>query len=115
MFLETIVCGLVLAAVSALSIIAYKHPRGYRKIEPVIVFGISIIYLVYIIWVLGYVQGFYAGKSIEGEFASPDYPIDPFPWLLIIVLIIQAYLIFLKKLPDILEINKDEEKKEQND
>jgi|GEM_PF-877900 cytochrome bd-type quinol oxidase subunit 2 len=110
--IETIVGGLFVAAVSGLSFLAYKHPKGYSKIGSVTYLFISVCFLIYVVWVFGYQQGFYDGKLAETASAKPEYPVEPFPWLVLAILIILAYLKLLQNLPRILEIDYEKEKGE---
>ena len=110
--IETIVGGLIIAAVSGLSFIAYKHPKGYSKIGSVTYLFISASFLIYVVWVAGYQKGFYDGIQAKDAFAKPEFPIEPFPWLVIAVFIILAYLMLLQNLPSILEMDHKKEKSE---
>ena len=51
--IETIVSGLVLAVLSGLTFLAYKHPDGFRRIGLVLVLPAVLLPLLYIVWELG--------------------------------------------------------------
>ena len=106
-----VVCGLLLAAVSGLTFIAYKHPKGYDKISPFIFLANAVLFLMYLAWTIGYQSGFYEGQKANGTL---EYPI-PFHWLLILMIANAGYLSFLSYLPSILEIDKDDNDTQANE
>lgn len=50
--MEALLSGLVIAAITGITLLAYKHPEAYKKIDPVPIIGkISIgIFIVSFIW-----------------------------------------------------------------
>lgn len=88
--IETIVGGLVLAAISGLAWLAYKHPRGYRTIKS----SLEVIVGFVVAWLSGYFAGFIEGHDSE----SGDMPFSLLS-IAAVYLAIMAYLIFLALLP----------------
>jgi len=117
---ETFVLSLVLAALSGLTFVAYKHPRGYRRIS--IPLGRSVLLLA--IAVLSFTLGsiFMAIGSLKDSLDDfPDQTIKSAQFtvnslyddrnLALVVLVVTAatlgYLYFLSCLPRILEYQTD--------
>lgn len=48
--LQTLVASLIVAAVSSLTFVAYKHPQGFARMFPALLAGTGTIGLVYLIW-----------------------------------------------------------------
>lgn len=107
--LANLVTGLILAGISALGYIAYKHPSGYKKIEDILGIANSIIFSIYIISMAGYTVGFYDGQKAGKELLAPTYPLG-LGWAFLIAAIFYAYLFFLRRLPDILKETSTERK-----
>ena len=48
--MQTLIVGLLLAGVSAISIVAFKHPFGYAKLFPYLVAAITLTFAGIILW-----------------------------------------------------------------
>lgn len=60
--LQTIISGLVLAAVSGLAFLAYKHPEGYEKLSKILIWATIGIFVLFVVFMFGYAQGVYHGS-----------------------------------------------------
>lgn len=55
--LNTIVAGIILAALTGLTTLAYKEPKAYRKLHNFIWPGLLIIFILYFVFNLGVMSG----------------------------------------------------------
>lgn len=115
--IETIASGLVLAMVSGLSFIAYKHPAGFGRLFFPIANVITSVAAGLCVWAL---LNLALAASVISHLATefPDKPmstiaqnastvVDSLKSLAVIVIvyvIVMAYLFFLRQLPKILGI-----------
>jgi hypothetical protein len=125
--LETIIAGLLLAAVSAITYLAYKHPSAYRKIYWPLETLSSIILVANSIWTFG-VQFAYTQLTplIEiSKLPQMDEAMNRIMYRFWVVLATcggaSVYLVLLWNLPKLLEQEKKEsphnpspEKKDEN-
>ena len=112
--LEQLLTGLLLAGVSGISFIAYKHPAGYQKIDP------FLRYVPYLVLICGTVWNIAVDVSwirihlflAEGKDAAATAALDglkvPFIWLLIGCLGVSFYSTFLRYIHDFLKSNRPE-------
>jgi hypothetical protein len=112
--IETIVGGLVVALVSGLTFVAYKHPRGFRKLYVRINIAVTVFWLGAGTYYFGYVQGFtYANARVyELNRGSGSFPntatLDMLPWwIFVLPLAIYGYLEFLRNLPSVFNLDPD--------
>ncbi len=122
MNLETLIYSLVVALVSGLTFIAYKHPVGYKKIYTLLI----PVSFVPVIIILSYNLGalYSSIRSIGNDLLEkPDEKIsllshnitrmnESLDYILlsaVIGFVVIGYLMFLHKLPVILETNSNEE------
>ena len=102
--LETIISGLVLAAVSGLAFLAYKHHEGYSlliKWVRVVAFGVFAC-------LLSFNLGFTCGKYSNG--AAEPFSIG---WVVIAFCVFQLYVGLLDFLPDLIGQHGKENKQKQ--
>lgn len=104
--LENTISGLIIAAVGALTVLAYKHPAGYIRLAK----GLLLIGIVLYLLASGYACGFTDGKySDDGEmFFSHG-------WLVAGLLAAYAYFFVLTMLPHILKDGSDSSSEEKDD
>ena len=96
---------LATAILSTLTFVAYKHPKGYRKLAD-ICNGILVLSLVsYMAWIAGYRAGYYSSSEVSS--VSDGIPISE-GWTITIYALLAGYLIFLKFLPHILADDKED-------
>ncbi|KAA5804881.1 hypothetical protein F1654_02465 [Alkalicaulis satelles] len=110
--IEVLVSGLVLAAVSALAWIAYKHPKGYQRIYGKILLLGGTIYLGVTIYWVGFIDGQSRLRTKVIDI-SPNYNIPMSElsttiiyapgWAFLIYIAFAAYVIFLSLLPNLLK------------
>ena len=117
--LETTVSGLLLAAISALAFIAYRHHDGYRKIiDPFIRYGFGIPFGLIISWLLAtYIDA----NTLESAISiRPDAPIKEYAetvqkikgymelsfWTIGATIVATFYFGFLLYLPEILGLKE---------
>jgi hypothetical protein len=117
---ETFVLSLVLAALSGLTFVAYKHPRGYRKMSKPLALSVSLLAIAVLSFTLG---GTLAaiGTLKDHLDVFPDQTLKSEEYcinglyddrnLALVVLVVTAatlgYLYFLSCLPRILEYQTD--------
>ena len=106
--IQTLLSSLIVAMVTGLTIIAYKHPAGYRKLYSPINIACGLVTFGYASYSIGHTLGFYEALSgvlalNKSPFISPKDESAPFWWILIPVLA-SAYMLFLKSLPLILDL-----------
>ena len=106
--METIVAGLILAAVSALGVLAYRHPGAYAKIFVPLLMIATGVTLIGLGWALGSGAAFYSvasyidiGKWEAAKQAVADY--SPPPWAFFLNMAFIAYLLFLAYLPTLID------------
>lgn len=118
--MEPLIVGILLALLSGITWIAYKHPAGYRKIfvsiELIVILGASTMLTWNIALDFAYAnlsQFVESGKHDEALAARDNLQV---PQLLMwLVLGICAYLLFLLKLPEILDDNRKKTTKHPGD
>lgn len=114
--LETITAGLVVALVTGVTFVAYKHPRSYRKFYDPLSITVLAILAGRIIYGIGFGNGFnsavFAVRDLnKGVFVNtPPYPSESFFVAFVLPILILLYLRFLLFLPSILDLEKDETK-----
>jgi len=106
--------ALVLAALTAISIIAYRHPKGYAKLFRTI--GEFLIWMVF--GIAGFAIGVggahrmlipYIQPGKQAAAANEIARVTPNPlWTLLIFLAIFGFFAFLSRLPQILEHDPDD-------
>lgn len=60
--LQTLITGLILTAVSGVTFLAYKHPKGYERLYVYLYWASTVIYLV----VNSFIIGFRVGNHVAG-------------------------------------------------
>jgi hypothetical protein len=115
-FTETLLAGLLLAAISALTVAAYRHPRGYRRIA-----GVLLLLGLFYGWgrTAGDLGGMNANiRSLSERVQDPNPSTEmvrftvemlasnykDLKWTLVITALTTAYLVFLMFLPNVLGI-----------
>src|ERR1700722_12962656 len=104
-FIIAVASGLILAAVSGLVFLAYKHPEGY------LVVGITLIVLTVIICGLSvaYLMGFSYGCSYCKNYEAFDIYWDWVGWDGAIGFIVVIFLLLLMKLPAITKADGEDD------
>jgi hypothetical protein len=112
--METFLGTAALAAITALCIIAYRHPKGYMKLADHLIKAAFCIFCV----VAGFAIGVSAAQETLAPYVQPPKAgqatqavaaITPSPWWTTIVFAaFVGFLWFLRALPDILEHHPDE-------
>ena len=127
---ETLIPALILAAISGLTWVAYKHPKGYEKI----MFALYVFIGLPVGWFIGTVfELIFCLSALRGatqgaeETPTPLGPLVSIPldiiqdvyvpfsklgWILFITVAVYAYLTFLFYLPKILGLKEDEGSKQ---
>ena len=114
--LDPLIVGLILAALSGITVIAYKHPRGYGRIFSLLVTLASCTAVMLIFWWALEISSTTAliGGLVEKLPTEPLRTISPYvvnqatAWshigvCLVIYVATLAYLFLLKRLPRIIE------------
>jgi hypothetical protein len=114
--METIISGLILATVSGLTFVAYKHPPGYKKIQAVILPVLSISIVGVSIWNLAVgetaraLNDFIdASNGLEALAAQRAVEL-PFGWLFMAFTGCYLYSLFLSNLHQILGSDNDDDR-----
>jgi len=71
--IETVLGGLIVAAISGLAIIAYKNPKGYKQLSSSLKMLALYIFVGISIWYAGYVMGFDAGQEAQDQLGLPSF------------------------------------------
>jgi fucose permease len=116
MIIEPLITGLILAFISALAYIAYRHPKSYSVVWPYLSTIALLIYLLLLTFNLGLLQ---ASHSITDEMFKNSTEIHkvieskeiPVVYVLIIFFGFFGYISLLLYLPTILKHSQNEEKK----
>ena len=122
MNIETLIYSLIVAAVSGLTFVAYRHPHGYRKMYSTLIPVASMALFTVLAWNLGGLTNIIrsVGKELknnpEEKIQRSSYSItsmnENLDYIILAVVIgfsVIGYLFFLYKLPTILGTNKNEE------
>jgi hypothetical protein len=105
--LEQVLVGLLLAGISGVSFIAYKHPSGYAKINPYLHYGSLVALVIGATWNVAIdsswiaIAKFFAPENREAAYQASLGLKLPYPWLFIGCLGATAYFLFLANLPRI--------------
>ena len=114
---DTLIAAIVMAAISSLAFIAYKHPKGYaRMFWPIwfVTFGCWACWMVYQI---AYTVGFsdaalgYLRLNREVHLKEPTHD-DVSLWAWMLPSVFMLYLVFLYFLPRILDLPVDDRKED---
>lgn len=114
--IETILSGLILAGVSGITFIAYKHHSGYTKIYPIIHYGALLVLIVGTAWnyAVDYtwieLHDFIKTESGSAALQAREELKIHFGWLLSGTLGVVLYAYFLGHLPKILGGDTNNEK-----
>ena len=105
--LATVLAGLLLAAVSGITFIAYKHPEGYRRMHGPLIILVAVLWVIWATYGMGHQQGFYEGlRQVRDQnpdvlLETPNYEISSL-WVFMLPSIPIIYFMFLGALPSIL-------------
>lgn len=103
--LQAIISGLILAAVSGLTFLAYKHPKGYGRIYPILLW----VSIACCVGIVTYILGYNIGLS-DGQAGALHQKTDIFIlWPLIGFLVIQGFLFGLFLLPAITKTGRKDD------
>lgn len=107
--LEQLVTGLLLAGVTGISLIAYKHPAGYQNIYPTLKYGPLFVLICGVVWNSAldtswmHIHTFFAEGKDTAATAALDGLKVPHTWLFIGCMGVSFYSVFLHFLPDLLK------------
>jgi TRAP-type C4-dicarboxylate transport system permease small subunit len=124
--LETVIAGLILAAVSGLTFLAYKHPKGYRWLSDILIVVLVVVCALFYAYRIGFSNGYQAcfkaaskvEKTYDIPISSDDSVVSYFSLTVIACWVFLTFLRFL--LPRLTEadrkdnINKDEPPKPES-
>lgn len=110
-FFETLLGGLALAAVSAITFVAYRHPNTYAKAYSVLAVGWLFIYGLWMAFGIGEMVGHLqvvtmVKDSNEGVVNTPTY-VSPPIWKMMSFPAILFYLFFLSFFPQLFPKSED--------
>lgn len=90
---------IIVAIGTGLAYLAYKHPEGFSNIADPLDKFISIIFMLYVAWMIGFQQGFYSASDLE--YYREGVPIS-YGWTFIIYVLIVIYFKILSNLKKII-------------
>ena len=105
---QSLIVGLLLAAVSATSLVAFRHPHGYARLFPFLVLGASVLFVGVVIWHVAVetmwaeLSAFFDAQLRQQATAAKDELSPPFVWIAISYLAVIAFLWINLKLPPFL-------------
>jgi uncharacterized membrane protein len=100
--IEAVISGLLVAALSGLAFLSYKHHEGYVLISTVLKLLVVAVYISAFSYTIGFLQG--GPKGMEDMFFS-------FGWVSFGLFALLFYLFFLDFLPMLTKKNNKENKK----
>lgn len=112
--MEKLITGLMIATISGITFIAYKHPEGYRNIHPFIGMIPALAFIFAVIWNWAVVvtaqelHVFIASENLSKAREAREQLEWPVGWIFLANAGIYLYTLFLLNLPKILEIEKKE-------
>ena len=117
---QTIIGGLAVAAITGLSVIAYRHPAAYARVYRQLVYMLFGAWAVWVIYGFGFTTGFSNAVLATMKLNSGTIiktPSRGFPsfWLSMVPAIVYAYLVFLKLLPHLLRDEAHSPEKSKDD
>jgi hypothetical protein len=104
---EGLLAALVVAAISGITFIAYKHPTGYKRLYIPLIVIVIVTQTLCVAFDLGKISGFsdtliqFYSRNPKLSFQSPERPPSPV-WVYIAPPAIVIYLLFLNILPILL-------------
>jgi len=112
--IETLVTGLILAAVSGLTFVAYKHPSGFDKLANILHIAAVSILIGLTIWNIAIDKAHIQLMKLlqEGALDKAQLALDeislPTGWIIATFLAFEFYILFLSYLPNL--VKHDENK-----
>ena len=112
---QTIIGGLAVAAVTGLTVVAYRHPTGYRRIYLPLICLVWGGWAVWFVYGLGFSSGF--GQAVletiklnrTASIQTPSHSSASF-WLFMVPAVLYGYLSFLRILPEVLHTEREDAK-----
>ena len=105
---QSLIIGLLLAAVSATSLVAFRHPRGFARLFPFLILGASVLFAGVVVWQIA-IEAMWADMLalVGTEFrqqamATKDKLSLPFVWIAMSYLGVMVFLWVNLKLPPFL-------------
>lgn len=112
MIWEGVAAGILLALLTGLTTLAYKHPKGYARVHEIFWRVLFVAFGIYSVFIFGVKFGVStmwpfidAGKFDQARTAGPDLWSFIYAWAIFIALVL--YLSFLRYLPKL--VGKDGE------
>lgn len=110
---DNVVGGLIVATVTSLTYVAYKHPRGYRRLSTVLLVALFIASLAIGCFQVGVVV---TGRALAeyykpSEIAAVNAVIKGLQgpiWIAVALWASFAWLNFLRWLPELLDLNEEQ-------
>ena len=118
--IEAVLSSLIVATVTGLTFVAYKHPSGYRRIHTPIIIVCGVITVGYMLYSIGHTIGFYeatrrTGELNKGQLIHTPYKDNSQFWVGLIPLVVTGYMSFLRALPSILDLPEPNKNRKPND
>ena len=105
-FMDKLITGLILAAVSGITFLAYRHPKAYDKLFQPLMFSSLGLFIAFSSYSLGWSAGHTSKEADVFPFS--------FEWIYVGYAVSYIYFKFLAMLPQILE-DDPKKKKEPHD
>jgi hypothetical protein len=103
--MESILQGLIVASISGLTFIAYKHPKAFKMFEYPLYFLLIVSFFVFFTYEISYLRGYWDGKNEEEIINSPI-------WHYLLFSLAGLYIRFLAAFDLIFENQKHDDPKE---
>ena len=106
--IEQLLSGLLIAGISGLAFVAYRHPTGYTRIFPVLYIGSLLAMILCLLWNLAVsltwteLSRFIPSEVLDSSRKATDSIIVPSFWLLVGYLGFNLYALFLRYLHNVL-------------
>lgn len=108
--MQTFIFGLLLAAVSATTVVAFKHPNGYSRLFPYLIGAATLLFMGISVWhfavqvTWSYLVAFLAQQALaEAEMAKAQLSL-PFLWVAFWYVGVITFLWVNLRLPPFLQI-----------
>lgn len=119
--MQSLIVGLLLALVSGMSVIAFRHPNGYARLFPYLMLGVSGMFVCVTVWHLAVeltwdkVVPYITAAAHRAAKDGKNTLAVPYEWLSVAYLAAMAFLWINLKLPPFLKHSDTDDSSEGND
>lgn len=111
--MQSFIVGLLLAAVSGITVLAFRHPRGFARLFPYLLAAVTIVFLGFTIWHIAVEMTWrtvdqYVGEDmIATAEGRKSELILPYGWIVLWYLALVGFLWIDLKLPPFLQVTDE--------